>query len=189
MQYILFYSFLVILAIIGLVVVIFQVLQLYYLINPSKVFLAHSSLERINPLLKSIINKNVQNINDVIFYELGSGKGSISRFVYQTFAFKQVIGVEGDWMTYKYALLLQLISKTKVKFINNDIFKLKYEPHSVLYCYLFSNIMDKMYKEGYFDGKLVISLSFKISGVEPSEIYELNNFQKQLLVYDFRDKK
>lgn len=43
-----------------------------------------------------------------------------------------------------------------------------------------------MYAKKLFEGSLVITLTFYIVDVEPVEKIDIEDFQKQLFVYDFR---
>jgi hypothetical protein len=49
--------------------------------------------------------------------------------------------------------------------------------------------MEKMLRQGKFDGHLVVSTTFKLKKTEPVEIIEMNNFYMRMCVYDFRKKE
>ena len=49
--------------------------------------------------------------------------------------------------------------------------------------------MEKLHKQGKFDGHLVVSTTFKLKEVEPVETIEMNNFYMRMYVYDFRKKE
>jgi hypothetical protein len=99
------------------------------------------------------------------------------------------IGVEGDWITFQVSKLALWWDKAKIKLIRGDIFKYRAEKNSVIYCYLFPKIMQRLYDEGHFEGCLVIALTFEIKDLEPDKIIKVANFQKELYVYDFKNNK
>jgi Ribosomal RNA adenine dimethylase len=185
---ILYTSLIVILLAIYLVIIFYQLLQFYYLVHPYKVFLVSSQLQKVIPGLNEAINHHTSSVESMNFVELGSGKAGISRYVGKNYKFKEVIGVEGDWLTFQMSRLLNQLDKSRVKVVNEDIFKYQIPANSIIYCYLFPKLLDKLHERGLLKGQLVLSLTFEITDVEPTEIISIDNFQKKLLVYDFREQ-
>lgn len=176
----------VILLLAYLLFAIYQLLQFYYLLHPYKACLVSTNTRLVSPILSEVISDNVSDCRQVTFVELGAGKASISRAVAKCFDFGEVVAVEGDIFTMAQARFLNLFSKSKVKFVLEDIMKYQLKPNSVVYCYLFPRLMNKLFEMDYFKGSLLISLTFSLDGVEPTKVYKVKNFQKALYIYDFR---
>jgi 16S rRNA A1518/A1519 N6-dimethyltransferase RsmA/KsgA/DIM1 with predicted DNA glycosylase/AP lyase activity len=183
----LLFSILIIVAlVIYLVVACYQILQFYYLIHPYKVCLVSTQLNKVTPVLADAIGKYVPDATNYNFVELGSGKAGVSRYIYRTMNFKQVIAVEGDWLTYFGSLILTRLAKDNITIINKDIFQYKLPSSSVIYCYLFPKLLNRLFEQGYFQNTVVFSLTFQIESQEPKEVLDVPNFQKKLYIYDFR---
>lgn len=169
------------------VFLIFMLFQLYYMIHPYKICLLSTNMKTVAPELVKIINDEVADINNTSLVEIGAGKAVVSRHLSKQFSWKQVIGVEGDVMTYWLALIYIFLVRAKVKMARRDIYKFPMPVGpKVVYSYMTAPIIQRMYEEGRFNDCLVISLTFKLKGVEPRKRIPVDTFQKELLVYDFR---
>ncbi len=120
------------------------------------------------------------------FVELGCGMAKVSRYINTKYQWKDVVGVEGELVVLTFARLRNFISKKKIRLVRANLFKIAIPEKSVVYCYLTTPMMDKLYKDGRLFGKLVISLSFQITGIQPTEKLTIIGFQQRVLVYDLR---
>jgi SAM-dependent methyltransferase len=160
--------------------------QLYYGFATDRIVFFPTNVKKIDSELDIIINKYLPTTKDYELVELGCGAGNVLRHLSKKFEWKKSTGVELDWMTFIVAKFLS--RKTDINIVQDDIFKHKIEQKSLVYCFLGSEIMDKLYKQNQFDNHLLISLDFRIHDVEATEVFELPGFsiQKRLYVYDFR---
>lgn len=177
---------LLILIIALILLLVIWVHQLYYGFATDRIVFFPTNVKKIDSELDIVINKYLPQTQDYDLVELGCGTGSVLRHLNNKFVWKKATGVELDWMTYTVAKFLA--RKTNTEIIQDDIFKHKIEQKSLVYCFLGSEIMDKLYTQKQFDNHLVVSLDFRISGVDANEVFELPGFsiQKRLYVYDFR---
>lgn len=163
------------------------------LLSPDYAVLVDSNISSIAPTLKLIIDKYAPNTEDCNLVELGCGRAVVTDNLASNYKFKQVIAVDSEA---EIITLAKAKSKNSdIQFLTQDIFNYKAPEGSIIYCYLFARLMNRLYREGRLNGSLVISLTFAISGVEPTEILAASqdkNYkftQKEIFVYDFRDSK
>ncbi len=122
--------------------------------------------------------------------EPGAGMANVTNFLASKFEWKEAIAIEGELSVHLLSRVKQLFRKTKINFVCRDIYKYDYPKNSVIYCYLLNNMITKMYNMGKFKGSLIITLTFSIEGVEPTEKIAIKGFlQKHMYVYDFRNEK
>jgi 16S rRNA A1518/A1519 N6-dimethyltransferase RsmA/KsgA/DIM1 with predicted DNA glycosylase/AP lyase activity len=161
--------------------------QLYYGFATDRIVFFPTNVNKIEKQLDIIINKYLPQTTDYEIVELGCGTGNVLRHLVKKFAWKRAVGVELDWMTYSAAKFFS--RKTNIEIVQDDIFKYKIEQKSLVYCFLGSEIMDKLYQQKQFDNHIVISLDFPIRQLAAQEIIELPGFsiQKRLYVYDLRN--
>ena len=168
---------------------IFWIFQITYTLNKDKIGFLPSLSGKLNLQLLRIFDQYIHNTKDYSFVELGAGVANIAGFINKNFEFKKVIAVEIDPITIFFGKLFNNISGTNIEFHRKDIFAYQIPQKSVLYCYLGTHIMEKLHKQGKFDGHLVVSTTFKLKEVEPVETIEMNNFYMRMYVYDFRKKE
>jgi SAM-dependent methyltransferase len=160
--------------------------QLYYGFATDRIVFFPTNVNKIDKQLDAIINQYLPITKDYELVELGCGTGNVLRHLLKKFFWQKATGVELDWMTYQAAKFLA--RKTNINIIQDNIFTHKIEQKSFVYCFLGTEIMDKLYQQKQFDNHLLVSLDFSITGIEPTEVFELSGFsiQKRLYVYDFR---
>ncbi len=160
--------------------------QLYYGIVTDRIVFFPTSVNKIDKEMDIIINKYILETDDYDLVELGCGLGNVLRHLNKKFQWQKSVGVELDWMTFTAAKFLA--RNKNIIIVKGDIFNYKIEKKSLVYCFLGSQIMTHLYEDNQFANHLLVSLDFKIPGVEPTEIFELQGFsiQKRLFVYDFR---
>ena len=168
------------------VLMVIWVHQLYYGIKTDRVVFLPTSLKKIDKDLIALIPKYISNTEQTTVVELGCGTGHVLRFLDSNFKWHKVVGVELDFVTNWIAKFLS--NKTNMEIIQKDIFAYQIPDKSLVYCFLGTEVMDKLKEKGQFDNNLVISLEFPITGVEPTEVMPLTgfSFQKEIFVYDFR---
>jgi hypothetical protein len=185
-----YYVLISILIFIYLLIILNQLLQFYYMVHPYKVFLVTTRLKGVGGVLSNIVQKYKKDSNH--FIELGSGRAEVANYIAKNLAsknihFTTIEAVEGDWFTHQIARFFSLFRKVKqVTYLNLDIFKYQPPNNSLLYCYLFPRLLNRLYSRDYFKGHVLISLTFEIDGVQPTEVFTVENFQKRIYVYDFR---
>lgn len=168
---------------------IFWIFQITYTVSQDKIGFLPSLSGKLNLQLLRIFDQYLHTPKDYSFVELGAGVANIAGFINKNFDFKKVIAVEIDPITIFFGKLINNLAGTNIEFYRKDIFAYKIPEKSVLYCYLGTHIIEKLYKQGKFDGHLVVSTTFKLKEVEPVEVIEMNNFYMRMYVYDFRKKE
>ena len=163
--------------------------QLIYSFVPQRIvfFPTLLSLElQIN--LVELVQNYISNTHQVRLIEPGCGVAHVARFLQQNFEWQEVQGLEIDRATFWLAKIFNWFSPNKVQLNRTDILEVDLPPQSVLYCYLGGDLMQLLYDQGKFYNKLVISLTFRIPDVEPTEVMELSKLHHRFVVYDFREK-
>ena len=146
-----------------------------------------SNLGEIGPLLCQIIDRYIgSNTNQYSLVEPGAGLATVSRYLGGKYPWREIQAVEIGGFILIIGRLRQLFSLVPIRLIHKDIFVHTFPARSVVYCYLFSSLLTKLWQNGQLTGHLVISLTFPIQGVEPTEVIPLKSWQGQLYVYDFR---
>jgi hypothetical protein len=138
--------------------------------------------------LIKLIQNYVFDTHHVKLIELGCGVAHVSRFLQLKFNWQEVQGLEIDRATCWLAHLFNWFSPIRVPLRRADILQVDLPPQSVLYCYLGGDLMRLLYDQEKFYNQLVISLTFRIPDVEPTEVVELSKLHHRFVVYDFREK-
>lgn len=145
-----------------------------------------SQLRPLARPLTDILLAYVPRPSHVAWYELGGGRALVTQFVTKHFAFHTVRVIELNWLLVMLLKLSIRLRKKTIDIIHGDVLDQTYRPNSVLYCYLFDELLESLYKAGKFNDQLVISLSFPIPNVQPTQTTTIKGMQKRLYVYDFR---
>ncbi len=184
----------IILILASAVVSVGLILALVYYLLPYKIGFVPSEIGTMGEPLKKLIAKYCVDENGKInteeytIVETGCGMASVSRFLEKQFQWKDIYAIDGEISIFTVARFMKWWKKSHIHLVFSDIFKFQVPKKALVYSYLTSSILTKMYTDGMLDGQLVISLTFslKAEGVKPVEIVEVPNFQHKLLVYDFR---
>ena len=118
--------------------------------------------------------------------EPGAGIGHVSRFLLKAYPWKSATAIELRPTVFWLGKLFAWRRFAQLKYLRQDLFSYAYAPPSVIYCYLTSPIISRLYREGVFEGSVVICLTFAIEGVQAAKEYPLRGWQRVLRVYDFR---
>jgi hypothetical protein len=189
--------------------------QWKYMRDPHKMLFLSSTNKEIQEKLAQIIAKYIPATKDYNLVELGCGKAVVLKSLSQKYPWKSVIGIEGQKSVYLQAWLnLYIMPKqnsplrrggnevdgvvnhmdsdlstiNQVNILNQNIFEYKNQKPTFHYCYLGVKLMKELYEKGLFADSIVVSLDYKIEGVEPLEIIKLETkgkIQNRLLVYLF----
>lgn len=171
----------------------FCLFQIYLFIRKDTIPFLSTSSREVNQNLKKIFSKYLDAEPDTqkpAFVELGCGLANILGWVKknQSSYFREFIGVDIDYSIIACAKLWNFLKRQKVSLKRHNIFEYDIPKNSVLYCYLGTNIMDMLYKQGKLKGFLVISTTFAITEAEADQKFKLSNFYNSLYVYDFRSQ-
>lgn len=177
----------------SLILLVFVLMLLRYTVHTNSEYhvgYLPTNLHTVGPVLIGIIKKYIKDdIKNYNLVEPGAGMGNVAYFLAQKFTFKKVIAVEDERGLLMVARFRQrFFFKTKIDFIKSNVLDYQIPEKSIVYCYLLSDIVTKMYEKCLFKDKLVITLTFPIKGVEPTENIDVGGFAKKVLVYDFRKK-
>lgn len=180
------FIFLVIFSISATLLFIIWVHQLWYGIKTDRIVFFPTSLQKVDKDLLRLVPKYISNTEQVAFVELGCGTGHVLRFMNQNFKWNKLVGVELDFMTNWIAK--KLTKASNVQIFQKDIFAYQIPPQSLVYCFLGSEILDKLHEKGQFENNLVFSLEFPLTNILSTEVIKLEgfSFQKNIYVYDFR---
>lgn len=127
--------------------------------------------------------KKSQELN---FVELGSGLANVTTAISKNKTFGQNYAVEVDFVWHYLAKFMAFLGRAKINFVHKNVFKYTSPKDSVIYCYLGSSIIQRLYEEGFFKGNIMVSTTFWLKDVEPTETIKLGGFYGRVFVYDFR---
>jgi hypothetical protein len=160
--------------------------ELWFNNHPLRVGYVPSNLTLIKPFLLDITSRYKLHPQHVDLYELGCGLAHVLKWYSAQFKWKRVVGIELDFFWYVLATLS--VKNKNITILREDVITHKYPKNSVIYSYLVPEILEKMYIENKFNDTFLISLTFPISGIEPTEKIIFPGMQHQLFIYDFRKK-
>lgn len=118
-------------------------------------------------------------------YDLGCGMGIILFEAEKKFPNNVFVGYEILKPALWFARTKKFLLSSKVDFKCDDFFKADLSDADIIFCYLWTSIMDKFFEEKWEELKpktKVISHGFKISNLKPISTYEADNFK--IFVYE-----
>ena len=156
-------------------------------LRPGRIVYVGSNMARNGGDLTGIIRKFIKKPEEYVFVELGSGLGFVITFLNQAFSWKRLVAVELSW---HYLMLAKVRAKlmrlpSNIVWERANIFSFTCRDRRVIYCYLSSQILERLYKEDRLKNALVISLTFQIPGLV-GEKFPISGWQEAYYVYDFR---
>lgn len=182
--------------IISLILLVIIFFYLAYLVeheinlhSKDRVIYYGSNISKEGALVADIINRYIgkENTHHYTLVEPGAGLGKMVVYLAKQFVWKDVQAVERSWIISTLGRMYCVWFRASVIWLRVNMFTTPFPKKAVMYCYLFPALMDRLYKEIRLAGRLVISLTFPIDGVEPTEKIEFPDWQSPLWVYDFRD--
>jgi hypothetical protein len=154
---------------------------------------SHTLKERVplyltNKKTHDALKKIVEDTSAKTFLDLGSGLGGVVRAM----AEKKVnaVGVETAPLLWGFSSLLSLLT-FKGNILRQNIWNTQLHEYDVVYAFLSPAIMSKLYSKVTSEmksGSLFVSNSFEVVGIEPDEIWQLDDVRRTLL-YFYRIKK
>ena len=169
---------------------VWLIVETMWMNAPGRVLYYGSNIKEQGKVLEEIIQKYIldkkQKTEDYELVEPGAGLALVADYLAKKYAWKKVIGLELGTFIWTMGKIRGFFRHSQVELKKVDLFNYDYPNPAVLYSYLFPSLMDRLYAEGTLKGKLVISLTFPISSIEPTEEFQLKSWQKRILVYDFR---
>ena len=164
---------------------IFWFSQIRYSMNKNRIVYVPTKSKKVLKEIRNYLQESKINTEEYHLVELGSGLANVISWLTNQFKFKKTIGVEVNWMIYLFAKFIFFFKKTKIEFINKDVFDYEIPEKSVVYCYLTDQIITNLYQKGALKNTIFFSLTFAIKDVEPAKKIQLDNFYKNLYIYDF----
>jgi hypothetical protein len=148
-----------------------------------------SNVALVCPLLREAITRHIgSDVKKYAFVELGGGLAKISQSV-ADLGWRQMLAV--DW-----APIISTVGRLRVRalrlpitYSRGSLFEIAAETPAVIYCYLSTEILERLSCEGRFDGALVFSLTFAVADAIPVETIRFKTWQSPLYIYDFRGRK
>jgi len=153
---------------------------------PYRIGYVSSNLDQCIPILEEIISRYVKRPQKTAFIEPGAGLAHLSHWAKDHYAWKCITAIELNLSLLFLARLLDLKRGKGVRYVRTNLLQFTYPKGSFVYCYLYEPILQRLYTEGRLDGCLVVSLTFAIPDVKPTEEIAVPGWQKRMLVYDFR---
>ena len=114
-------------------------------------------------------------------YELGCGKAGFLRAVSKKFPQAECIGIENSPWPYFRAKIQVALSKSKIKIIKNNLFKVNLREADLIYCYLNTYMMrelEKKFRQECQPGVQIISYAFPIPNLKLQKVINLTNNRK-----------
>ncbi len=168
---------------------IYTTFQLWYFKNPRKrAVYIRSNKTLILPIIQKIIQENALNTKELVFFEPGAGDAGISLWAEKNFSWRNIYAYEINTFVFYITKIKLTLLRSKINYSKKDITK-DFLPNQkkVIYCYLGSKLLETLYNQGIFKNAIVISTTFKIPEVTHNTKFEIQNSQKRVLMYDFRE--
>lgn len=147
-----------------------------------------SDLHLCLPALRRVIEKYDIHPSTSVFVEAGAGFARLSRTMAKEYKWKDMIAIEIRWLTLAVARFLNLRQRAPIHFLRRNALTFRYPTGSFIYSYLSTALLERLYLENKLAGCFVVSLTFSIPGVTPTEEIRLQGWQQHMWVYDFRAK-
>ena len=176
----------IILSIILLFIAYYLFRLLWSIAHPKHAVLISTNTKHVKKLFLKVINDYVPDTKKTTFLEIGAGYAKRTRIAAYDYSWKSIVALELKWSVVTFIKLRNIFHKYPIHFLAKDIFKYEISQNSVVYSYMTTSIINKLYEMNKFNGCLVISLSFMINGLTPTAAFKVDGFQKKLYVYDFR---
>jgi hypothetical protein len=186
MLYLVFVGLLFLIVLVGTLAYLAYLVEFIISRRPGRVIYHGSDLGEQGILLQNIIKKYVPATEAYSLVEPGAGLGKVAEYLGKKFAWKEVIAVELGPVILTFGKIRAWFFRTKLTFVHQNIFAYAMPKKAVVYCYLTSDLLDELYIKKQLNNRLVISLTFPLTGVNPTEEIALKGWQSRLLVYDFR---
>jgi len=129
-------------------------------------------------VIKKILKEINFNINKRKVYELGCGKAGFLRALEDRKKEWQYIGVEYSWWAWLVTKIQTSFSKSKIKLLRKNIFKVNLKDADLIYCYLNPQMMKKLeikFKEECKQGTRIISYAFAMHNLQSEKVVEVKN--------------
>jgi hypothetical protein len=147
-----------------------------------------SDLHLCTPVLQKIIEKYDLEPKTMTFVEPGAGFAGMTRCMAKRYKWKDLIALELRPFTMLIARLANLKQRAPIQFVRRDVMRFKFPKGSFIYSYLSTPMIERLYLEGKFDSCFLVSLTFALPGVRPTEEIRIPSWQQRIWVYDFRKK-
>jgi SAM-dependent methyltransferase len=126
---------------------------------------------------KKIISE-VQTKDGMTVYELGCGRARFLRLAEKAWPRAKLIGVENLFTLYFLNKIRLKLQGSKIKLVNDDIFKVNLADADLIYCYLSGGLMEKLqekFKRECRPGTQIVSRCFSIDQMPPEKVMTIRN--------------
>jgi len=132
----------------------------------------------IEKIIDGLEYKNSKNFT---VYELGCGKAGFLRAFEKRCPQSKLFGVENLFLPWLIAKIQTSLSKSNIKIIKKNLFKVDLGQADLIYCYLNQKMMKKLadkFKQECKPGTKIISYAFSLPNLKPEKEIELENRNK-----------
>jgi hypothetical protein len=158
--------------------------------RPDRTVYVASDIHRHLPALEQVIQRYLEDPSktptEYTWVEAGAGLAAVTTRLRSRFPWKDAIAVEVSPTIYLAGRLRTLWQRPAIRWVRTDVLSYTFPQPAVIYCYLFSALTTRLYRQGAFKENLVFCLTFPIEGVGPTEVLPVEGWQQRLYVYDFR---
>ncbi len=145
-----------------------------------------------SPAADLIVKKAVENIEDGIIIEAGSGWGLLSLKLAKALPNCTIIGLENSTAPFLFSKLLNIIFKQKnLTFVRRDLYTWDYQNADMIVCYLYPGGMEKLekiFKNKSNSIKYLISNTFALPGCRAAEKTPADDLYRSPVYVYVRDK-
>ena len=138
-----------------------------------------------NKILKRIIGEFEVNENTKI-YELGCGRAGFLRAVRKAHPKVELVGIEYAFLPYLIGQIQNAFTRSHLKIIKKNFFKVDLREADIIYCYLNGKMMKDLgakFKKECKKGCMVISYYFPLHDTEPTKVMSVENSSDKVYFY------
>jgi len=119
-------------------------------------------------------------------YELGCGRAGFLRAVRERYPEVELIGIEYAFFPYLIGQIQNAFTKSHLKIIKNNFFKVDLSEADVIYCYLNGKMMKDLegkFKKECKKGTMIISYTFPLHKMHPAKVMSVENSSDKVYFY------
>jgi len=136
-------------------------------------------------IIKKIIDE-IEVKKSTKIYELGCGRAGFLRAVRKAYSEVELIGIEYAFFPYLIGQIQNAFTRSRLKIIKKNFFKVDLSEADVIYCYLNGKMMKELeekFKKECKKGTMIISYTFPLHKTQPAKVMSVENSSDKVYFY------